>query len=290
MISPKLSATIALISSMLVTPHLYALDLNAGDYDPAPVGTTIGNLYLQNGLSDSLYSGSTRVPGKNSLHTELGIVSLQHYYDVGGFLVVPLIIQPFGRVSETIMGNYIGNDQGLCDLILSLPVWVYNDPQQKTYLAVSPFLYLPTGSYDRHNGVNYGQNRYRGTLQLAFSTRPLPNLAWDIAADGTIHGDNSDAVGGGTLSQKPGFQLQSSVRYFVSPAADIRAGLSYMDAGATTQNGVKTGANVVSKYWIGSGLWVSRTTQLSATYGQDLSVRNGFKTHNQINLRVIQAF
>lgn len=280
----------ALFTSIMLSPYAQAIDLNAGDYDPAPAGTTIANLYLHNGLNDSLYSGSTNVPGTNKLHTQIGIVSLQHYMDIGGVLALPLVLLPFGRISETVMGNSLGNDEGLSNLILAVPFWAYNDPQKHTYLVVSPFLYLPTGSYDQNRAVNLSDNHYRGTLQFAFSTRLATQVAWDIAADATVHGDNKDAVGGGTLSQKLGYQLQTNARYFISPSTDIRAGVSYVNAGDTKQNGVTTQANTVSKFWLGTGLWLSQKNQIILTYGRDISVQNGFKNDNQIKMKLMNIF
>lgn len=290
MLNKKIGASVALVICGLVSSSTHALDLNAGDYDPAPAGTTIANLYLHNGLHNSLYIDNNALPDRNRLHTQIGIVSVEHYMNIGGMLAVPLAILPFGQISETIMGNSLGKDSGLGDLILGLPFWVYNNPEQHRYVTVAPFLYLPTGSYDAHQAVNLGQNRYRGTLQVAYSTRLTPQIAWDIAADATVHGDNTDAVGGGTRSQKIGYQLQTNARYLYSAWTDFRAGISYLDAGATKQNGVKTEANTESKFWLGTGVWTSQKTQVILTYGRDIRVDNGFKDDNQINMKLMHIF
>ena len=290
MLNQKKFKFLALCISMLLSPYAQALDLHAGDYDPAPAGTTIGNLYLQNGLSNSLYSGSHAVPGTNKLHSQIGIVSLMHYMDIGGKLAVPIAILPFGQGKSTVMGNTLGTDKGLSDLIIGIPFWAYNNPKQQTYLVIAPFLHIPTGSYNANNAVNLGHNRYRGLLQLTFSTQVCPKIKWDIAADATVHGNNRDAFGGGTLSQKLGYQLQTSARYSISPATDVRAGVSYMDAGDTKQNGVTTQANTVSKFWLGTGLWLSQKNQIILTYGRDIKVENGFKNESQINMKLMNIF
>lgn len=290
MINQKNFTTLAIFTSIFISPYTQALDLHAGDYDPAPAGTTIGNLYLQNGLHNRLYNGDNPVPGSNKLHSQIGIVSLMHYMDIGGKLAVPIAILPFGRGSSTVMGNSVGRDQGLSDLILGIPFWAYNNPKQQTYLVVAPFVYLPTGSYDSSRAVNLSDNRYRGLLQLAFSTQVCPKIKWDIAADATVYGDNRDALGGGTLSQKFGYQLQTSARYSISPASDVRAGISYLDAGDTKQNGVTTQANTVSKFWLGTGLWFSQKNQVIFTYGRDINVENGFKNDSQINMKLMNIF
>jgi len=274
----------------LAASSAHALDLHAGDYDPAPAGTTITELYLQNSLSSGLYLSGNSVPGRNRLHKEIGIVSLQHYVDIGGTLAVPIVLLPFGRVSETVAGSWVGSDQGLGNPIIGMPFWLINDAQQQTYLAIGPYAYLPLGSYDRQRAVNLSDNRYRGILQVAFSTRLTPKIAWDIAADTTVYGDNRDAVGGGRLSQKPGFELQTSGRYFLSPWTDLRAGIAYTDAGATKQNGISADATTESKFWLGTSHWFSRKTEVIAIYGRDIAVKNGFKDRNQINIKVVQLF
>ncbi len=286
----KLNLRLALLISMMVSSYAQAIDLNAGDYDPAPAGTTIVNLYLKNGLSDHLYSGDSSVPGRNRLHTEIGILNLEHYIDINGMLAVPLILLPFGHISGTVAGNSLGTDNGLGYPILGMPVWLINNPQKQTYLAIAPFLYLPAGSYSSQRAVNLGENRYWGTFQVAFSTHLTPKVAWDIAADTTVYGDNRDAVGGGTLSQKMGYQVQTNARYFLSPATDIRAGISYTDEGSTKQNGVSTAAYTESKFWVGTGLWLSQKNQMILTYGRDIKVQNGFRNDNQINMKLMNIF
>lgn len=290
MVNQKKIKLLALLTSILLSPYAQALDLNAGDYDPAPAGTTIANFYLQNGVYNSLYNGDQKVPGSNKLHTQIGIVSLMHYMDIGGKLAVPVALLPFGQLSRTVMGNNLGTDQGLSYMILGIPFWAYNNPKQQTYLVVAPFVYLPTGSYDSSRAVNLSDNRYRGLLQLAFSTQVCPKIKWDIAADATVYGDNRDAFGGGTLSQKLGYQLQTSARYSISPAMDVRAGISYLDAGDTKQNGVTTESNTVSKFWVGTGLWFSQKNQVIFTYGRDIKVENGYKNDNQINMKLMNVF
>jgi hypothetical protein len=41
---------------------------------------------------------------------------------------------------------------------------------------------------------------------------------------------------------------------------------------------------------LGSGYFFDPRTQLLAVYGRDLSVRNGFKEGQRLNLRLLRAF
>ncbi len=290
MLQQKLLPAALIAATTLVTTAAQAVDLDAGDYDTAPAGTTLGLLYLQDGQYNSLYQGSHKAPGNNGLNTDFGIARLVHYTDIGGVLTLPQILIPFGHETCTNDASGLGTASGLGDIILAIPTWLINDTQNHTFLGVTPYLFLPTGDYNSSNALNIGQNRYKLNLQAAFSTRLAPNVAWDIAGDVTFYGHNTDAVGGGTLTQKPGYELQTNARYFITPKADLRAGFAYINGGDTKQNGVTSDATTESKFWIGTGLWASDKTQVIFTYGKDIAVQNGFKDNNQINLRLLQVF
>lgn len=267
-----------------------AIDLDAGDYDTAPAGTTLGLLYLQSGKSDGLYQGSTKQPGDDVLDSDTEILRLVHYTTIFDHLAAPQILLPFAQVKGEDDVSDLGSASGIGDAILAAPVWFLNDTQQHEYFGVTPYLFLPTGNYDANNPLNIGDHRWKGNLQAAYSRRLASNIAWDAAADVTFYGDNSDPAGGGTLSQDPGYQVQTNARYLLSDTSDLRAGISYADAGKTTQNGVTSAAYTESKFWVGGALFVLPKTQVILTYGRDIAVENGFKDVDQINIRLLQVF
>ncbi|AXI02226.1 transporter [Aquirhabdus parva] len=289
MIQAKQLRIALLAITTAISPFAQAIDLDAGDYDTAPAGTTAGLLYLQHAERGSLYSGSDKVAGHNELDSNIGIARLVHYTDISGILTLPQILLPFGQLKGKDDASGLGKASGFGDAILAIPTWLVNDTVNHTYFAIAPYLYLPTGNYDRNKALNLGENRYKGTLQVAYSTRLTPDIAWDVAGDVTVYGDNSDAVGG-TLKQDLGYQLQTNARYFLSPKADLRAGISYADAGETKQNGIKSDATTQSKFWLGSAFWVAPKTQFILTYGRDIKVENGFKEDNRLNFRLLQIF
>lgn len=286
----KLLISAALAISAAISPLANAIDLDAGDYETAPAGTTLGLLYLQDGQKNSLYSGSTKVAGHNGLNTDIGIARLVHYTDIGGILTLPQILLPFGHIAGVNDTSGLGTASGVGDIILAIPTWLINDTKNHTFFSIAPYLFVPTGNYSNHDPLSLGENRFKGTLQVAFSTRITPQVAWDIAADATVYGNNTDAVGGGTLKQNIGYQVQTNARYLISPKVDLRAGISYSDAGSTKQNGVTADSFTESKFWVGTGLWASDKTHIIFTYGKDIAVENGFKDNNQINLRLLQVF
>jgi len=267
-----------------------AVDLDAGDYDVAPAGTNLALLYLQSASRDALYAGSDKLSGDPKLDSNVGIARFVHYTDIAGLRVAPQILVPFGELKAKGDISALGSASGLGDIILAAPVWLLNNPEHKTYFGLTPYLYLPTGNYDKHDALNFGENRYKLDLQAAYSQRLTDKWAWDAAADIIFYGQNNDAVGGGTLKQNTGYQLQTNTRYFINDRLDLRAGLSYTDAGDTKQNGIKTQSYQQTKFWVGTAYSPTASTNVILTYGRDLAVENGFKENNRINVRLLKVF
>lgn len=61
------------ITSIFLSSHLYALDVNSGDYDTASVGNSLALLYLQSNESNSLYDNSEKI------NSNIGILKFVHY-------------------------------------------------------------------------------------------------------------------------------------------------------------------------------------------------------------------
>lgn len=286
----QLFAGLACVFFATAMPVARAIDLDAGDYDTAPAGTTAALLYLQDGEKDGLYSGSTKEPGDNKLDADIGIARFVHYTTWLDHLVQPQVLVPFGHLAGKDDASGLGSASGLGDIIFAMPMWFVNDTTAHEYLGVTPYLYVPTGSYDASKALNLGENRWKGNLQSAYSRRLAPHVAWDVSADVTVYGDNTNAAGGGSLSQDPGYEVQTNMRYFLSDTSDVRAGISYTDAGKTTQNGISSNAFTESKFWVGTAFFFLPKTQAILTWGSDIAVSNGFKDISQINLRLLQVF
>ena len=277
-----------LVSTLSVSS--YAVDLDAGDYDAAPAGTHVALLYLQHAKRDKLYHGSDQVAGNNELTSDIGIARFVHFTNIAGYRVAPQVLIPFGKLEADQDVSHWGSSSGLGDLILAAPIWLLNDTDKKQYFGITPYLFLPTGEYSKNDALNLGENRYKLNLQAAFSTRLTPKIAWDVAADATLYGDNDDLAGGGKLKQEVGYQIQTSGRYFLNEKTDLRAGLSYSDAGDTEIRGINADSTQQSKFWLGAAYSPTATTNLLLTYGQDIEVENGFKEDNRVNFRVLKVF
>lgn len=278
------------VASILLSNHLYALDVDAGDYDTANSGTSLALLYLQHNERNSLYENSNKINDNIGLDSNIGILRFVHYTKVNNMLIAPQILIPFGQLEGNSDLSNAGKRSGLGDIILSTAIWLYNDPDKKEYWGITPYLFIPTGQYDKDEALNLGENRYKLTLQSGYSKRILPKLSWDLTGDITLYGDNDKVKSNSKLQQDMGYQLQTSFRYFSDEKFDIRAGLSYQDSGDTKTNNIKSDAFTQTKFWLGTGINISPTSQAILTYGRDLDVKNGFKVDNSLNLRLLYAF
>lgn len=286
-----LRALTALAAATLFTLPAQAVDVDAGDYTALPAGTNLGLVYYQHASRDKLYAGGNQVPINPRLDSDVGILRGVHYMDIGGLIVDPQFLLPFGKLRAKDDIAALGSNSGLADLILAATVW-FNKPTEKTHFGITPFLFLPTGQYDRNDPLSLGENRWKFALQAGYITPLSDKLTLDLVGDFTIFGKNDDfGAAGQTMKQKVQYQFQGFLRYNLSPATDLRLGLSHVTGGETEVDGVDQGNRLsTSKFQIGAAHFVGPTTQLLATYGRDLSVREGFKENNRFNFRVLQIF
>lgn len=285
-----LSAVSAAIA--LTTLGAHAIDIDAGDYTALPPGANLALLYAQHAERKSLYANGQQVPGNNGLDSDIGILRLIHFTKMGGYVVNPQVLLPFGRLKATgDLSAPLGSASGTGDLIFAATVWTLNDPERRRYFGITPFVYAPTGSYDAGKALNLGENRWKYALQAAYIHGVGDKWTFDVAADVTAYGKNDNAGGGQSKSQSNSYQVQAFARYALSPTWDLRAGLSHARTGASQLNGVDQGdAARVTKVQFGTAMFLDPKTQLLLTVGRDLRVDNTFKESARLNLRLLKVF
>lgn len=270
-----------------------AIDVDAGDYVPAPAGTNVGLLYLQHASRDALYAQGNRVAGNNGLDSDIGILRLVHFMEIGGMIADPQILLPFGRLKGTgAMAGTLGSEDGIGDPILAATFWVQNNPQAKTYTGITPYVYVPIGSYNSQRALNLGENRWRYSLQAAH-VRPLgEKFSLDLVGDVTLFGKNDEyGAANQTLKQKPLYQAQAWLRYHLTPTSDIRLGVSETFGGRSKIDGVEQDdRKSTSKFSLGGSFFIAPKTQIVGLIGRDISVRDGFRESSRINIRILQVF
>ena len=269
-----------------------AVDVDAGDYTALPAGTNLALVYYQQATRDALYAFGKRVPIDAGLDSQVGILRGVHFTEIGGYIVDPQFLLPFGRMEGRDDLSAMGSASGVGDLILAATVWLVNRPESGTYFGITPFLYLPTGEYDHDDALNLGENRWKFALQAGFITKLTDKISLDLVADVTAFGDN-DKFGAGavTMKQDAAYQAQGFLRYHLTPSLDLRAGVSHSFGGETRVAGVNQDDRLeTTKANIGSAWFVTPSVQLMFNYGRDLSVRSGLREDNRFNLRLLTVF
>lgn len=284
-------ALIATALALAASPAVLAIDVDAGDYTALPAGTNLFLSYYQNATRDAVYAKGARAPGQPKLESHIGIVRGVKYVDIGGYIVGPEVLLPFGKLRAKGDISTLGSNSGAGDIILGLPVW-FNRPDAKAHVGVTPYLVLPTGQYDRNDPLSLGENRWRFILQAGGAQPITDALTVDLAADVQYHGRNTDfGPKSQLLKQKPLYEVQGFLRYKVAPSADLRVGLQHLRGGENAIDGLSQGdRQKLTKAQLGGSLFISPTQQVLATYGRDLSVRTGFKEDHRLNLRFLQIF
>lgn len=283
---------IATLVAMLSTGPAHALDVDAGDYTALPAGTNLALLYYQHASRDALYQHGRRADLDAGLTSDIGIFRAVHFADVADHRIDVQFLLPFGRLEGKDDLATMGTAHGMGDLILASAVWLLNSPDTGRYFGITPYLFLPTGNYDRHDALNLGENRWKLVLQAGYITPLSKTVTLDVVADATLFGDNDDfGISGATLEQKPLCQFQTFLRYHVSPQWDLRAGLSHAFGGETSVDGVNQDDRTrTTKANVGTAWFATPSVQVVFNYGRDLSVENGLREDNRVNLRLLKVF
>lgn len=278
----------------LATPAARAIDLDAGDYTALPAGTTLGLLYAQHASRDKLYAHGRALPPEGRLVSDIGILRGVRFMELGGHVVNPQFLLPFGRLRGKGDFDGLGSNSGVGDLIVAAAVFG-SKPGDKTQYAVMPYVWLPTGQYDRNDPLSLGENRWKFALQGGYSTPLSEKVSFDLMGDVTFFGKNDDADDGAggrtTLKQKPLLDVQAHLRWHLDAATDLRLQLAHSLGGETKLGSAwqdNRGAGTRMK--LGVGHFFGQTTQLLVLFNRDLHVREGFKIDKGVQLRLLQVF
>lgn len=280
------------VCTALAAHSAYAVNVDAGEYVALPPGTDAALVYYQHAERDSLYARGNKISGRASLDSDVGILRYGHFMKLGDYTVFPEFLLPFGRLQAKDDVSSLGSASGAGDLLLGMPVWLVNDPAKHTYFGVTPYLFLPTGSYDRNRALNLGENRWKFALQAGYTTGLSDNLFLDLTGDVTWYGKNDEfGAQSATLKQALSYQGQLWLHYQLSAALDLRVGYSHTWGGETKVNGVAQHDPARQQnFALGTAYFFNPTTQAVVLYGRDISIENGFKESNRINLRVLKVF
>lgn len=276
----------------------HAVELDPGDYTALPDGMNAVVLYGQYAKRNALYANGDRVPVNARLDSTVGILRYLHVARIDDrWTVDPQFLLPFGELKAGGDLAALGRESGVGDLILATAFKYKIDAKAGEVFGFTPFLWLPTGTYDRSQPLNLGEHRWKAAFQLGY-TRPLAAAwRWDLIGDVTVYGRNDQcaaACGSATdrtFKQDPLYHLQTHLRYEVSPALSLSAAYGHIAGGRTEVDGVEQPNRQRTDYVrFAAGYFVTPTTQILTTIGRDLRQQNGLRENARLNLRLLTLF
>ncbi|WP_304639684.1 transporter [Pseudomonas sp.] len=264
-----------------------------GDYTPLPAGASLGILYGQYATRDRVYADGDRVPMDAGLDTTIGLARYVHYVDVGGVIVNPQVILPFGEVELTEPFGPLKpmSGSGVGDPIVGATAWFLNDSEAQQWFGLSAFVSVPLGRYDAARGpVNVGENRWKGIFHAAYVKHLTDKVAMDLIGEYSIYGDNDDFLGL-RRKQDDAQSIQGHLRYMLQGQSHVALSYYHSFGGETILGGMDQDDKANSNRWLATyATFLAPTTQLQIQAGRDIRVENGFKEDARINLRLLKVF
>lgn len=284
---------LSLVTLACCTSAAQALEITAGDYEPLPAGMNALLLYFQHAESTDFYQQGNKVSDRFKLRTDVSLLRYIHSVGLGDNVVVePQFILPYGHLQAGGDASALGSTTGTGDLILGAPVKWTLSTTHKDIFSLAPYVYLPTGSYDRNDALNLGENRWKLLLQTAYIHHFNAQWALDTAADVTWFGRNSDyGSNGDTLKQNARYEYQAYLRYNLSPATQFAVGGGRIEGGRSRVDDVSLDDRTDTTYVRAMAThMLTQTVQMQVEVGRDIEVEQGFKEKARLNLRLAKLF
>lgn len=284
----------AALGACLCAFSAQAITLDDGDYAYAPDRTVFNLVYLHHFEAKGMYVKGQKVDSSARLSGDMMILRSAQYFDVLEHnSIVPQFLLPMGRFETGGSLNGAGVTNGVGDLIVALPFHFNRDPSGRDDLAITPYLYLPTGTYNNKNLLNpLAENRWKAILQLGSTTKVSEKISFELMGDVRFHGTNNDfGPTSATMKQKPLWEFQSHVRYLFTPGTFVGAMVSHVMGGETRVNGIdQDDRQSLNKVLFSVGHMIQPDLQVIASVGQDLSIRSGLKEEARFNLRFLKIY
>lgn len=289
----------ALAAGILLGPcTARAIDVEAGDYTALPDGTRAFIVYGQYARRDAAYAAGERQPGTPRLASTVGIARYLQVLRIDDrWTVDPQLLLPFGHLRASGDLAPLGSRSGVGDLILATPFKYKIDAASGEVFGFTPYLYVPTGSYDADQPLNLGEHRWKLALQTAYTRAIAPRWRVDAVGDVTFFGKNDacraacGAAADATLRQKPLYAGQLYLRYDPAAGVSTALGITHALGGESRVDGVSLNDTVgTTAVKLTASTFVAPNLQLMATVARDVHVRNGLREQARLNLRAFYLF
>lgn len=273
----------------------YAVEVNAREYNQLPDNLTLVVQYFDYDTMELEGAESNKLDTYVGLFRFIHVLPLHNIAE--GLTTDPQIIIPFGSLNpggdlDGVPGFEDTTDMG--DILLFTATKYPINKEKRHFIGHAPILSVPTGSYDKNQVVNWGNNRWAFTNQFAWTSEFLSEkLTMDIDYDFTYYGDNNDlGPAGQTLEQDILHHLQFHWAYDVTPALALTTSYHYLWGGETTIDGVDQDNDLDTHKWrVGFQYFTGSKTQVVMQYGQDYDVNSGqFESDHHFRLRFLYIF
>lgn len=270
-----------------LSPSSYAIDVDTGDWVTAPAGTDIGLFYLQHAERSKSYSNGHVALSNAQLQSDVAILRYVHWTTLAGHPFLPQFLLPYGRLQGDGNLSSLGSTSGTGDLILATPLWLKDNKESREAFVISPYLILPTGSYDKTRPLNLGDNITKFDLQLAYTHGIGEKFNIELTGDVEYFGKNTDA----NITKKLLTEVQGYLSYQWTGATRLAVGLAHTYGGEATVSGVAQNDRVsTTKAILTASTFVDGKNQLMFSYGKDLSISNGLREDSRFNFRLLHIF
>lgn len=285
----KYKAAMAIVSLvlclMMVSPSVVRA-WDSHDYIAAPPGTNLLIWYYQNISAAQYYVDNKRV-GDLDVHANVGILRMLHFTTLPGTCITidPQFLLPFGYQ----FANGLNGSSGLADLILAVTFWFVNDPANKQWFGVTPYVFAPTGDYDSSRALNLGNNRWAGRLEAGY-IKGWGDWVMDIGGGVDAWLDNNRwGVNNQSFSQDPIYDVQVKLSYDFTKSAYFGLEYRFATGGKADVDGCETlSNNDTQELKFTSGFWFG-VYQLQAGYNMTLDSKNSVKV-NTYQFRFLYIF
>jgi len=299
-----LAIVAALSGAVLISPPSYAIDYQPFDFVPAPAGTFMLMGYYEYGTRNLLNNTITGTYTKNTgLSSQIGIFRPLYYGSVFDHPYLVEFLLPFGKLyNGQINGVRLSDASGVGDPILSATFWPISRPESKTWFSISEWISVPIGSYDKHQALNLGSNRWQADTQLNITQGFLDKFTIDASVDWIAYGNNSNAGNGSqTLSQSGTFNFYTWLSYDTSDMmrkvmpslgnSSISVGFAGTWFGKQRLDGTYTGSKTQeNQIRITYEQFITPTWQALISFNHDISVSGQFKQDFGLVFRLTKVF
>ncbi|QPO21797.1 transporter [Pseudomonas sp. Y39-6] len=283
----SIAINVILAGSAEVSLPSYAIDIDAGDWDTAPAGTDMAIIYAQHVNRDQLFAKGNVAANNAQLESNISILRYVHWTTLGGHPFALEALLPFGNLKADGDISSLGNASGIGDAVFLAPIWLIDNKSERNSFAVVPYIFLPTGSYDKDKPLNLGENRMKYDLQLGYTHGIGRAFNIELAGDAMYFGENTDT----SLNQKLLYQAQGHLSYQWNPGTRLAIGLSHSFGGETSISGIDQDNKInTTKALFTVSTFIDQRNQFLFSYGKDLSVSNGFKEESRFNFRLLHVF